>query len=244
MIRLYIADIAALSDETVYGTCLQKIDAVRQEKVRQCRNETDRKRSLLAGYLLQAGVADIQAQESGLQADAIPLSFAYSFGENGKPYFNNYPDIYFSLSHSGSYVICAISEEEVGADIQEQREVKSGIAARFFSGEDKKTLERMGAAGGKDSVEMFFRMWAIKEAHMKLTGKGMRQGMDTSVIYFAKERNAEREYASGRVVCEGQEKDIAYFQICDKMEMYSIAVCSYSEIADITIKEIMLAELR
>ncbi|TCL60107.1 4'-phosphopantetheinyl transferase [Kineothrix alysoides] len=243
MNRLYIADIAALSDEAVYFTYFQKIDAVRQEKVRQCRNETDRKRSLLAGYLLQAGVADIQVQESGLQADAIPLSFAYSFGENGKPYFNNYPDIYFSLSHSGDYVICAISEEEVGADIQEHRKVKSGIAARFFSGEDKKTLEQAGAAGGMNSVEVFFRMWSIKEAHMKLTGKGMQQGMDTSVIHFAEERNAEREYASGRVVCKGQEKDIAYFHICDKMEKYSIAVCSYSEIADITIKEIMLAEL-
>ena len=243
MIRLYIADIAALSDEAVYRSYLKKIDAVRQEKVRQCINEADKKRSLLAGYLLQAGVVDLKAQESGLQADAIPLSFAYSFGENGKPYFDNYPDIYFSLSHSGDYVICAISEEEVGADIQEHREMKSGIAARFFSEEDKKNMEQAGASRGeKFSAELFYRMWAVKEAHMKLTGMGMKQGMDSTVIRFAEEQPGEREYVRGGIVRKEKEKNIAYFQICDKMEKYSIAVCSYSEIADITIKEIMVVE--
>ncbi len=42
---------------------------------------------------------------------------ALRYGEKGKPYFRDLP-FYFNLSHSGEYVVCALSHREMGADIQ------------------------------------------------------------------------------------------------------------------------------
>lgn len=99
-------------------------------------------------------------------------SFAYRFGENGKPYFRELP-FYFSLSHSGDYVFCALSTEEIGADIQQHgkqsgRENRRHLADRFFSEEEKRALEASG-----ESEELFYRLWTRKEAYGKLTGEGV-----------------------------------------------------------------------
>lgn len=42
-----------------------------------------------------------------------PISLAYVYGKEGKPYFRDLP-VYFNLSHSGEYVLCAVSTEEMG----------------------------------------------------------------------------------------------------------------------------------
>lgn len=250
MIRLYIADIAALSDCGTFEKYYGRIDAVRQEKVLRYKRETDKRRSLLAGYLIQAGVRDILSGGSGLQEDAIPLPLEYFFGENGKPYLKQYPNICFSLSHSGEYALCAMSEKEIGADIQEHSERKTDIAERFFSEEDRNSLKKREEEDGKNaSEELFYQMWAVKEAHMKLTGAGMGYGMNGTVISFSKasvqedgnRRGRQREdYEAGNIICKAEEKDSAYFRTYDKIDKYSIAVCSYSEITDIDIRVIVL----
>lgn len=46
-----------------------------------------------------------------------PFSFSYEYGEQGKPQIVNFPKK-FNLSHSGDYVVCGVSDGEVGVDIQ------------------------------------------------------------------------------------------------------------------------------
>ena len=53
-----------------------------------------------------------------------PVETDYTYGRLGKPYFKNLP-WYFSMSHSGEYVFCAVSEREVGADIQKCKPLKN-----------------------------------------------------------------------------------------------------------------------
>ena len=40
---------------------------------------------------------------------------------NDKPYFKDYPDVRFSISHSGALVVVAMAQTEVGIDIEEFR---------------------------------------------------------------------------------------------------------------------------
>lgn len=237
MVSLYIGEIKVLAEEAVFQKYYEKIDAFRQDKVRQCKKEADKKRSLLAGYLLQAGIKDVRTKESGLPMGAAPLSLSYAFGGNGKPYLLNEPHIYFNISHSGDYVICAISEEEVGADIQEHRQVKQGLVERFFSREENELLKEHNETQGITKEELFYRIWAVKEAHMKLTGKGMAQGLYTTAVEFESPMKGGR---SGIIRDKSAEKKDAYFHICDNMKKYSIAVCCYSKITDINIREILL----
>ncbi len=229
MIKIYRSDTAALKDCDVFEDYKKKVDDTRREKVERCRNEEDKKRSLLAGYLIQVGVREWIGEESGLQS-AIPLSLSYTYGEDGKPYLTDYPGLHFSLSHSGSYVIAAFSEEEVGIDIQEHRPMQCDIAERFFSEEDKKQIAQRIAEGEKDA---FFRLWAVKEAYMKLTGEGLRQGLNTTRLEWLDAS------ASGRII-KKKSGDSAFFKIYDVLEKYSIAVCSYSEISDIKSREVEL----
>ena len=44
-----------------------------------------------------------------------------SKGPHGKPYLVNHPKIHYNISHSGRFVLCAISGVPVGIDIQQKR---------------------------------------------------------------------------------------------------------------------------
>lgn len=95
----------------------------------------------------------------------------YTCGEKGKPFLRGYP-WYFSLSHSGDYVLCAFSGREVGADLQRMEPVDAGkLAGRFFAGREREVLEACGTEALRQ--RLFFELWAKKEAFGKLTGQGV-----------------------------------------------------------------------
>ncbi len=76
----------------------------------------------------------------------------------GKPYFPDRPDICFSLSHTASHVLCAVSARPVGVDIETIRSVRPGVAERVCSPDE------LGAFD-------FFELWVLKESFLKLSGK-------------------------------------------------------------------------
>ncbi len=85
----------------------------------------------------------------------------------GKPYFAGLP-VHFSLSHSGEYAVCLVSDEcEAGADIQLVRSVDLKVAARALSQEAYAELEAT-AESGRD--ERFTELWALHESAVKLRG--------------------------------------------------------------------------
>lgn len=100
-----------------------------------------------------------------------PIELVMDHGEKGKPYLKEYP-LFFNLSHSGEYVVCAVSDREIGVDIQMCSDVNEGrIAERFFSKEECKALEHCGTA--EERRRLFFRLWTRKEAYGKLLGDGV-----------------------------------------------------------------------
>jgi len=80
-------------------------------------------------------------------------------------------EIYISVSHSGRYFVCVISDAPVGVDVQEARSVKAmNIAGRYFTAEEIKYIEETGDEG-------FFLIWTRKEAYSKYTGLGLEEIM-------------------------------------------------------------------
>lgn len=180
---------------------LQKLDEVRREKVMSAKNALGKAAELGAGLLLQRAVRDWRRDkpedgsgEGGEMARgavlpgqspqirfctvsellselAEPLSLTYRYGEKGKPYFENIP-LFFSLSHSGEYVLCAVSGRELGADIQKiQSADVLKLAKRFFSESECRILE--GCESHRERQRLFFGFWTRKEAYGKLTGEGI-----------------------------------------------------------------------
>lgn len=84
--------------------------------------------------------------------------------EKGKPYFPGHEGMHFSLSHSKKHVLAALSEHDVGADVETLREVRQG-AERLFS---KEMLDTFGYFGG----------WVLRESVYKLTNEGRLRTMD------------------------------------------------------------------
>lgn len=88
-----------------------------------------------------------------------------SAGVNNKPYFKNYPEVRFSLSHSGDYVLLAMSHTEVGIDIEKIRELDfKALAERHYTGGELKKAA---------TLDGYFKVWTAKEAYLKLTAEGL-----------------------------------------------------------------------
>lgn len=91
----------------------------------------------------------------------------------GKPYLKNYSDIYFNLSHSESYVACAVSNSPVGVDIEYIDEVDLNVAERYFFGSEYEYI-----LNNSNKKEAFFSLWVLKESYMKMTGLGFHLPLD------------------------------------------------------------------
>lgn len=169
--KVYYAKASPSSREDTFFAHIDRIEPKRLEAAKKMKNEKAKMRSLAAGLLLHVGLCDHLRL---LEEETPPFQTAR--GQWGKPFLTDYPDVHFNLSHSGEYVCCAVAECEVGIDIQQQQETMRGIAERFFTEADNRLLE---SSSNVKKQEMFFRIWSIRESYIKLTGRGMGQGLDS-----------------------------------------------------------------
>ena len=157
--RLYLLDTDELDDKDLFAFWYNRMPAYRRKKTDAYRLERDKKLSLAAGILILSGAA-----ENG--ADSCDIYF----GDNGKPYFSGRDDLFFNVSHSGKYCVCAFSDREVGVDIELIRSFEDSLA-RFVFSEDEIKLARSEMFSSAD--EGMTRLWTVKESAMKYLGTGL-----------------------------------------------------------------------
>lgn len=164
------------------------VDPVRCKKAERLKGIGAKAASLGAGMLLQKMAMDLTEgventdilfleedellavlQARMLSEQTPPFSFFYKYGEQGKPQIVNFPKK-FNLSHSGDYVVCGVSNGEVGVDIQKWVPYKERTAERFFAKEEWELLQEKDE---QERTELFYRLWSRKEAYGKYTGQGI-----------------------------------------------------------------------
>lgn len=94
-----------------------------------------------------------------------------SLGPHGKPFLPGAAA--YNLSHSGRWVICAISRREpIGVDIETFARLRDhrDLLATIAHPTERDCIE--GAVAGQ-GIELFKRCWTRKEAVLKATGKGL-----------------------------------------------------------------------
>jgi 4'-phosphopantetheinyl transferase len=97
-----------------------------------------------------------------------PEVLTFETGPHGKPELPPFPALSFNVSHSGEYVLIAVTTgTNCGVDIECKRRSanEEGIAQRFFCPREVEWLRRT-----KDG---FLRLWTAKEAIIKAVGGGL-----------------------------------------------------------------------
>ena len=66
----------------------------------------------------------------------------------------------------------------MGVDLEQVRELRRGVAERFFSPEECALLAKL-------PPESFFEFWTLKEAAVKASGEGLARGLSRAVVTMA-----------------------------------------------------------
>ena len=135
------------------------LSAYRLEKLASCRFARHRRQGIGAELLL---IRAIRSVSSDLQ---LPLAIVA--GPDGKPYLPG-SALHFSLSHSGSFAACAISDHPVGLDLELRGRMSEPLLRRSFSPEEQAIVR-----AAEDPDLLFTRLWTGKESYVKATGQGI-----------------------------------------------------------------------
>ena len=114
MAQIYFLKYREINDGQ-FEELLPLVSEERRQKVKRYADIDKKRQSLFAKLLLRAVLCrkfKIANEDLKFSADA-----------HGKPFFENIDNVYFSVSHTSSGVAVAVSEDEIGVDIEKVRAV-------------------------------------------------------------------------------------------------------------------------
>lgn len=158
MLRLWLTRLGQGRDEPV-----PPLSEYRARKLETVRNAELRAQMLSAERLLVAALAAFGVEP--------PLDIVT--GEQGKPRLRN-GALCFSLSHSGAFAACAVSDGELGLDIQTPEELREGLVRRFFTEEERRSLRESERPDAD-----FTALWCCKESYLKALGTGLHTPLNS-----------------------------------------------------------------
>ncbi len=142
-------------------TTLQHMEPSRRAQTESI-SHPDVKRATISGEWL---CKTMLSEQSGLPFAQISLAR----GKDGKPFALNLP-LHFSVSHSGAWVACAISQSPVGIDLESVRNRDLSVTKRVCSPEETDFI----FADQREQLQRFLKVWTVKEAFVKMTGVGIK----------------------------------------------------------------------
>lgn len=213
--EVYYFDIEPLRNKQVFDAQLEKISEGRIERIEKSQATADKLRLMGSGLLINF-IKTKYFVNSDVDID-----------KHGKPYFVD-SELKFNLSHSGRYVVAAVSDYEVGIDIQKKKADKHRIAEKnFLQGE---CAYINAGANDEERHQRFCEVWTLKEAYLKNIGMGLRKPLNSFEILFRPE---------GPVIKNQTEYRYTQFLMNDK---YIVSVCrdindEGFEISEVTLED-------
>ena len=159
--KLFVVPLDETFDSELYDTLSLLIAHDKKARLDNYKSDMDKKLGLYADLLVRVAICqDLNIENSDIE-----------FGTNdyGKPFLTSNQDYYFNVSHTHNMIAAAISNNPVGVDVEEIKEIDLGIAKRFFTGQEQNYIDK----SQNNIYERFFEIWTKKEAYIKCTGKGL-----------------------------------------------------------------------
>ncbi len=214
--EVYYFDIEPLRNKEVFDSQLEKITEGRCERIEKSQSTADKLRLMGSGLMINF-IKTKYFVDSDVATD-----------KHGKPYFVN-SDLKFNLSHSGRYVVAAVSDYEIGIDIQKKKADKHRIAEKNFLQGECEYIN--SGANDEERHQRFCEVWTLKEAYLKNIGMGLRKPLNSFEIMFRPE---------GPVIKNMTEYRYTQFKMNDK---YIVSICKDIndegfELSEVTLEKI------
>jgi 4'-phosphopantetheinyl transferase len=211
MVQIYALSLNEISNVYNFDDLLKLTDSEKRERVRRFNYQADAKRCLWADLL----VRDLITKQLGISNERIKFNKT----EYGKPRLVNEPGFHFNVSHSGDYILCAISDEIVGIDIEEIKPIELSIGERFFHMIEYSQL--LNEVTSKQ-IDLFYRFWTLKESYIKAIGTGLSTPLDSFYFQFLEDKNNGIEFD-----CKNDRRSF-HFRSYPIDPSYHTALCSLS----------------
>lgn len=160
-----------LVSEEIWGfdleAALKEISEQRREQALKFKHEQGRRLCVLAYLLLKQGLRE---------AYGITENPVFDYNEHGKPAIVGHPEIFFNLSHCKEAVVCVISDQPIGVDVESIREYKEPLVNYTMNDTEIREINK-----AENPATAFIRLWTMKEATMKLIGTGISNDMKTVI---------------------------------------------------------------
>ena len=124
------------------------------DKIFKLKNNNDKLRSLVGELIL------IELfNKNNIKYQEIEIIY----NEYGKPLIKD-SKYFYNISHSGDYVICALSNKQIGIDIEKVRDINLKISNQFATKSEKEYI---------NNPKTFFQIYILKEAYFKMLGTNL-----------------------------------------------------------------------
>ena len=147
------------------------MDARRIEKASRFRRIEDRALCIGAGLLLAFALTK--------HCPSVVIPPDVSVDHNGKPYLPGMQHFHFNISHSGSWVVCAVSNKPLGVDIEQSGQEMSAIVKTVYTSTEQKYLNSL-PQGQQNQAAL--EQWVLKESFMKALGAGFALPMQEFTV--------------------------------------------------------------
>ena len=179
MVFILHAKVEKQLEEAQFEAFLKRLPADIRQRIRRYRRWQDAHACLMGKLLLIEGL-------NRLGLDGAALIHELQYTAHGRPYLPGPID--FNISHSGEYVVCALSiHYRLGIDIEKIQP----IHLPDFRGQ-MTDMEWDTVSKADDPLQAFYYYWTRKEAAIKAHGHGLSLPLKEVVI------------GEGQVVMEGK----------------------------------------
>lgn len=193
-------------EKSKFERLMSYVSTEKRERIRRFHRYEDVQRTLIGDILIRY----LLCQRLKIKNQKL----IFGINEYGKPFLKNCKDMEFNISHSGKWVACSIDNLPVGIDIEQIKPIDLGIAERFFSKEEAKSLMTKCVA---EREAYFYDLWVLKESYIKAVGKGLSIPLNTFTIRILKDNIT---------LYTTHEPDNYYFKQYPMDKDYKMAVCS------------------
>ncbi|KRF09962.1 hypothetical protein ASG93_18665 [Paenibacillus sp. Soil787] len=159
-------------DRQKFDRMFHQLSREKQSKVRRMLKYDDAVRSLMGELLVKYAI--------GSMTNLPWHQIRFGMNAYGKPHLDGTDSVYFNVSHSGDWVVCAIDSDAVGIDVEKIHSMDMQIALQFFSAAE---YEQLMTLPSSHRLAYFFDIWTLKESLIKADGRGLSLALDSFSIH-------------------------------------------------------------